>query len=152
MLTHSSSLTQDLWHNFRSTVSRWITPLFLTPHLRFYYFLGSWLFYSLSIISLFWGIQMFEQFQTQVVLGLSSQSRVLFFPRGAVGSLCKDITDGSQVPTVWVAALHLPPCLHGSRAAQTGLSFKWGLMAHCRRLHQSFVSLWWNLCPSGWDA
>lgn len=75
LLPHPGLVTQFQEYNFPMNHS----SLFLTPHFQFYYFLGSWLFYSLSIISLFWGYQMFKQFQIHVVLALSSQSRVLFF-------------------------------------------------------------------------
>lgn len=145
LLPHPGFVTQFQEYNFPMNHC----SLFLTPHFQFYYSLGAWLFYSLSIISLFWGFQVFEQFQTHVVLALSSQSRVLFF-HTVLWVLCAKTSQ--MAPKSQLQGWLLSTSLHGSRAAQAGPSFKWVFMAHCSRLHQSFVSLWWDLCPSGWDV
>lgn len=151
-LLHCSSLTQDLSHNFKGTISWWITPL-CSLHLTF-------------IFVTFWEHDCFTAFQSSASSeGSKCQSsfKPMWFQGSAPRAGCcfstwccgtpvQEHHKCSQIPAAGMAALHLPPCLHGSRAAQTGPSFKWGFMACHRRLHQSFVSPWWNLHPAGWDA
>lgn len=50
--------------------------------------------------------------------------------------LYKNIMDGFLQPAAYIAALQLPPCLHGSRAVHTEPMFKWHswpIAASCTR-------------------
>lgn len=126
LLSHTGLATQFQEYNFPVNHP----SLFFTAHFHFNCFWGAWLFYILSIIS----PKCLTSFKPQdYTVQLTAQRAVSW--HSAMGPVY--IMDGCSPPP--------------SILARCKSILKRGFMIHCSKLHQSFVSLGWNLDCSGWE-